>query len=95
MLQALISLLDMYKLAQDSGVPRDTSIEAEFRAYHLATIMAQHGKFAESRLQFYTSLQVGFCNPGPHMNASANDPITCCSGLSAVAQSSKGRNTCS
>lgn len=57
--QALISLLDMYKLAQDSGVPRDTAIEAEFRTYHLATIMAQHGKFAESRLQFYASLQVG------------------------------------
>lgn len=58
LLQALISLLDMYKVAQDSGVPRDTDIEAEFRAYHLCTIMAQHGKFAESRLQFYTSLQV-------------------------------------
>lgn len=55
--KALISLLDMYKVAQDSGVPRDTDIEAEFRAYHLCTIMAQHGKFAESRLQFYTSLQ--------------------------------------
>jgi hypothetical protein len=53
----------MYKLAQDSGVPRDPSIEAEFRAYHLATIMAQHGKFAESRLQFYTSLQVGALSP--------------------------------
>jgi hypothetical protein len=53
----------MYKLAQDSGVPRDPSIEAEFRAYHLATIMAQHGKFAESRLQFYTSLQVGAAEP--------------------------------
>ena len=66
MAQALISLLDMYKLAQDSGVPRDTAVEAEFRAYHLATIMAQHGKFAESRLQFYTSLQVGCC---PHLTA--------------------------
>jgi hypothetical protein len=74
MSQALISLLDMYKLAQDSGVPRDTPIEAEFRAYHLATIMAQHGKFAESRLQFYTSLQVGalsFC-----LHSDSN--ITCC-----------------
>lgn len=48
----------MYKAVSKRGKPRDGVTEAEFRAYHLMTILAQHGKFSESRLQFYTSLQV-------------------------------------
>lgn len=59
-LQSLISLLDMYNAASRRSTPRDAAIEAEFRAYHLMTILARHGKFSESRLQFYTSLQVRF-----------------------------------
>ena len=46
-------------------MPRPADIEAEFRAFHLCTLLAQHGKFAESRLQFYTSLQVQRCCLGP------------------------------
>mmetsp|Transcript_6943 Transcript_6943/g.20274 ORF Transcript_6943/g.20274 Transcript_6943/m.20274 type:complete len:1432 (-) Transcript_6943:843-5138(-) len=55
--KSLISLLDMYKSAARRGEPRASAVESEFRAYHLLTLMSQHGKFSESRLQFYTSLQ--------------------------------------
>lgn len=48
----------MYKSAARRGEPRASAVESEFRAYHLLTLMSQHGKFSESRLQFYTSLQV-------------------------------------
>ena len=56
--QSLISLLDMYASAAERGEPRDAAVESEFRAYHLTTLLSQHGNFSESRLQFYTSLQV-------------------------------------
>lgn len=47
----------MYKSAEKLGKPRGSYVEAEFRAYHLMTLLAQHGKFSASRLLFYTALQ--------------------------------------
>ncbi|GAB4823215.1 hypothetical protein N2152v2_010261 [Parachlorella kessleri] len=41
--KALISLDDMYNKLAAAGTPVDT--EPEFRAYHLLSLMSQHGKF--------------------------------------------------
>jgi len=73
----------MYKQAEANGEPRDPGVEAEFRAYHLCTLMAQHGKFAESRLQFHTSLQV-CARPEPPAELHRVHDINKCSASTAA-----------
>ena len=48
----------MYERARRLGCPRPAAIEAEFRAYHLLTLMGDHGRFKGSKGQVVTSLQV-------------------------------------
>eukprot|EP00887_Chlorella_sp_A99_P005900 scaffold1.g5900.t1 len=54
-MEALISLNEMYVKLSHAGRPQPN--EAEFRAYHLLTLMAQHGKFGGSRQAFLSNLQ--------------------------------------
>jgi hypothetical protein len=54
--KALISLNDMYDKATASGSPVSES-EPEFRAYHLVSLMAQHGKFKGDQQAFLSTLQ--------------------------------------
>ncbi len=53
--KALISLNDMYEKAAERGAPCPT--EPEFRAYHLLSVMAQHGKFKGDQQAFLSTLQ--------------------------------------
>ncbi|KAK2080479.1 hypothetical protein QBZ16_000332 [Prototheca wickerhamii] len=53
--KALISLSDMYERQTEAGSPCQT--EAEFRAYHLLSLMAQHGKFKGDGQAFLSTLQ--------------------------------------
>ena len=53
--KALISLNDMYERAAERGEPCPT--EPEFRAYHLLSLMAQHGKFKGDQQAFLSTLQ--------------------------------------
>jgi hypothetical protein len=53
--KALISLTDMYVKAAAAGRPAPN--EAEFRVYHLLSLMAQHGKFKGDQQAFLSTLQ--------------------------------------
>lgn len=53
--KALISLADMYTKAAADGRPAPN--EAEFRAYHLLSLMSQHGKFKGDQQAFLSILQ--------------------------------------
>ncbi|KFM23543.1 Germinal-center associated nuclear protein [Auxenochlorella protothecoides] len=52
---ALISLSDMYETQAEKGQPVQS--EPEFRAYHLLSLMAQHGKFKGDQQAFLATLQ--------------------------------------
>ncbi|KAL4513335.1 hypothetical protein Ndes2437B_g00550 [Nannochloris sp. 'desiccata'] len=53
--KALISLNEMYNKAAAKGRPSPN--EAEFRTYHLLSLMAQHGKFKGDQQAFLSTLQ--------------------------------------
>ena len=53
--KALISLSDMYDKAAANGKPAPN--EAEFRAYHLLSMMSQHGKYKGDQQSFLSTLQ--------------------------------------
>ena len=53
--KALISLSEMYNKAAADGRPAPN--EAEFRAYHLISLMASHGKFKGDQQAFLSMLQ--------------------------------------
>ncbi len=53
--KALISLNEMYNKAAAEGRPSPN--EAEFRTYHLLSLMAQHGKFKGDQQAFLSTLQ--------------------------------------
>ncbi|KAI7840763.1 hypothetical protein COHA_005577 [Chlorella ohadii] len=53
--KALISLNDMYNKLAAAGRPAQH--EAEFRAYHLLSLMGQHGKFKGDQQAFLSMLQ--------------------------------------
>uniref|UniRef100_A0A1D2AG69 PCI domain-containing protein n=1 Tax=Auxenochlorella protothecoides TaxID=3075 RepID=A0A1D2AG69_AUXPR len=53
--KALISLSDMYETQAEKGQPVQS--EPEFRAYHLLSLMAQHGKFKGDQQAFLATLQ--------------------------------------
>lgn len=53
--KALISLNEMYIKAAAEGRPAQN--EAEFRTYHLVSLMAQHGKFKGDQQAFLSTLQ--------------------------------------
>lgn len=53
--KALISLNDMYEKAAEKG--EQCPNEAEFRSYHLLSLMSQHGKFKGDQQGFLSTLQ--------------------------------------
>jgi hypothetical protein len=53
--KALISLNDMYEKASQHGQQNEN--ESEFRAYHLLSLMSQHGKFKGDQQGFLSMLQ--------------------------------------
>ena len=52
--KALISLSDMYDTLATAGSPQES--EPEFRAYHLISLMSQHGKFKGDQQAFLSTL---------------------------------------
>ena len=54
--QSLISLNTMYVAARNQGSPAPR--EAEFRAYHLLSMMGRHGKYSYSPATFLAAVQV-------------------------------------
>ena len=55
-MQSLISLNTMYVAARNQGSPAPR--EAEFRAYHLLSMMGRHGKYSYSPATFLAAVQV-------------------------------------